>query len=205
MIDTLAIARKLTASFSNRVAIRRHSFSQPTQHSMMLRRRYASRSKLSRRPGWRAAWSERWGITAAMAWRRSQARIHSTLYALSPASRLGRERGRPSGCAIRTAFISTSNWVDSCLWPAVTSMASGKPWPSVTKCSFVPNPPRERPRAWSGGSSGPPFCPLLRPPDWLGSSCRRRTTGPSRSGPAGPGGSAKPSASAPKYHRRAIC
>lgn len=205
MIATLAIAKKLRASFSNRVAIRRHSFSHPTQHSMMPRRRYASRSSVRGRPRWRAAWSERCGITAPMECRRSQARIRSRLYALSPARRFGRERGRPRGCGIRTACISVSNCLDSCSWPAVASTASGRPWPSVTKCSFVPNPPRERPRAWSGGSSTPPFCPLLRPPDWLGCSFHRRTKGPSRSAPPGPGGFAGPSASDPRCHRCAIC
>ncbi len=186
------MARKFTASFSNRVAIRRHSLSQPTQHSMMLRRRYASRSNPSGRPRWRASWSERCGITAPIAWRRSQARMRSMLYALSPATRLGRERGRPRGCGIRTASISVSNCVDSCLWPGVASMARGRPRPSVTMCNFVLNPPRERPRAWSGGSWAPLFSPLRRPPDWRGWSCHRRTTGPSRSGPRGPGGSAGP-------------
>jgi len=198
------MAKKLTASFSNRVAIRRHSFSQPTQHSMMLRRRYASRSNVRGRPRCRAAWSERWGMTAPIACRRSQARIHSKLYALSPARRLGRQRRRPLGCGIRTASITVSNWVDSCLWPAVASMASGRPRPSVTKWSFVLNPPRERPRAWSRGSWPPPFWPLRRPPDWLGWSSRRCTTGPSRSGPPGPAGSAGLGASDPRCHPGAI-
>ena len=199
------MARKLTASFSNRVASRRHSFSQPTQHSMMLRRRYASRSNPSGRPRWRAAWSERCGITASIACRRSQARIHSTLYALSPATRPGRHRGRPRGCGIRTASIRVSNCVDSCLWPAVASTASGRPWPSVTKCSFVLNPPRERPRAWSRGSWAPPFCPLRRRPDWLGWSFHRHTIGPTRSDLPDPGESAGPGASDPRCHRNAIC
>ena len=35
---SFSMARKLIANFSNRVPIRLHSFSQPTQHSMMLRR-----------------------------------------------------------------------------------------------------------------------------------------------------------------------
>ena len=192
MIATLTMARKLTASFSNRVPIRRHSLSQPTQHSMMLRRRYASRSNVSGRPRWRAAWSQRCGITAPMAWRRSQARIRSKLYALSPATRPGRERGRPRGCPIRTASISTSNCVDSCLWPAVASTASGRPRPSVTRCSFVLNPPRERPRAWSMGSSAPPFSLLRLPRGLPEPSCHRCTKGPSRCGPPGPGGSAAP-------------
>ena len=198
------MARKLTASFSNRVATRRHSFSHPTQHSMMLRRRYASRSNPSGRPRCCASWSERCGITAPIAWRRSQARMRSMLYALSPATRFGRQRGRPRGCGIRTASISVSNCVDSCACPAVASMASGRPRPSVTMCNFVLNPPRERPRAWSRGSWAPPFCPLRRQPGWLGCSFRPRTTGPSRSGPPCPAGSAGPGASDPRCHRRAI-
>ena len=198
------MARKLTASFSNRVAMRRHSLSRPTQHSMMLRRRYASRSNVSGRPRWRARWSQRCGITAPIACRRSQVRILSKLYPLSPATRLGRERGRPRGCGIRTASINVSNCVDSCLWPAVSSMASGRPRPSVTKWSLVPNPPRERPRAWSMGSWEPPF-PLLRlPRGLLESSCHRCTTGPSRSGLRGPGAPARPGASDPMCRRGAI-
>lgn len=39
MIASFNMARKFTASFSNRVAMRRHSLSQPTQHSTILRRR----------------------------------------------------------------------------------------------------------------------------------------------------------------------
>ena len=203
MIAALAMARKLTASFSNRVAIRRHSFNQPTQHSMMLRRRYASRSNARGRPRCRAAWSRLCGITAPIARRRSQWRIPSRLYALSPATRLGRERGRPRGWGIRTASISTSNCVDSCLCPAVASMASGSPRPSVTMCNFVLNPPRERPRAWSGGSLAPPFFLLRLPRGLPEPSCRRCTTVPSRSGLRGPSGSAVPRASDPRSHRGA--
>ena len=192
MIAALAIARKFSASFSNRVAIRRHSFSQPTQHSMTLRRRYASRLNWSGRARWAAAWSQRCGITAPMAWGGSQARIRSKLYPLSPAMRLGRERGRPQDWGIRIASISVSNCVDWCLWPGVASMASGRPGPSVTMCNFVLNPPLERPRAWSRGSSAPPFS-LLRLPHGLPEPlCHRCTKGPSRCGPGGPAGSAAP-------------
>jgi hypothetical protein len=204
MTATLAIARKFRASFSKRVASRLHSFSHPTQHSMMLRRRYAIRSNVSGLPRWRAAWSERCGITAPMAWRRSQVRIRSKLYPLSPATRLGRERGRPLGWAIRTASISASNWVDSCAWPGVASMARGRPRPSVTMWSFVLNPPLERPRAWSGGSWAPPFSPPRPPHGWPGLSCHRRTKGSSRCGPRDPGGRAKPVACDPRCRRGAI-
>src|SRR5205823_13917042 len=45
--------------------------------------------------------------------------------------------------------------------PAVTWMATMKPWLSQTRWTFVPKPPRERPSAWSGGSRS---CASLRPP-----------------------------------------
>src|SRR6516162_7259526 len=49
----------------------------------------------------------------------------------------------------------------SCRCPAVTWIATRNPWLSQTRWIFVPKPPRERPSAWSGGSSS---CASLRPP-----------------------------------------
>src|SRR3954471_11536593 len=46
--------------------------------------------------------------------------------------------------------------------PAVTWMATMKPWLSHTRWTFVPKPPRDRPSAWSGGSWS---CASLRPPN----------------------------------------
>src|SRR3954471_16619699 len=40
-------------------------------------------------------------------------------------------------------------------------MATMKPWRSHTRWTLVPNPPRDRPSAWSGGSC---ICVALRPP-----------------------------------------
>src|SRR5262249_5533434 len=59
-----------------------------------------------------------------------------------------------------------SNALLSCLCPAVRWMATMKPQPSLTKWIFVPNPPRERPNAWSEGSC---ICAVLGPPSrgWL--------------------------------------
>src|SRR5262249_28121083 len=50
--------------------------------------------------------------------------------------------------------MTRSNCGLSCLCPAVTSTARGRPLPSVTRCSLVPKPPRLLPRAWSAGSEG---------------------------------------------------
>src|SRR5437879_4866078 len=58
---------------------------------------------------------------------------------------------------MRTLPMTRSNCVLSCRCPAVTSMASGRPLPSVTKCTLVPKPPRLRPNAWSAGSPGGGF------------------------------------------------
>src|SRR5262245_9077430 len=41
-------------------------------------------------------------------------------------------------------------------------MARMKPWLSQTKRIFVPNPPRERPNAWSAGSC---ICAAFGPPN----------------------------------------
>lgn len=180
------MAKKLTANFSNRVPIRRHSFSHPIHRSMIFRRRYASWSNFSGRPLWRAAWSDRWGITALIPCRRSHRRILLTLYALSPASLSGRVRGRPRGCGILTAFITSSNSVDSWRCPGVSAGASGMPLPSVTRCSFVLKPPLERPKAWFEGSFGPLFDRLQQRPEQLESSNHRCTKDPNLSVPRGP-------------------
>src|SRR5690625_897337 len=37
-------------------------------------------------------------------------------------------------------------------WPGPHRITSGRPWPSTSCWIFVESPPRERPRAWSGGS-----------------------------------------------------
>lgn len=82
-------------------------------------------------------------ITALMPCRTSHRRMRGSLYSLSPASRTGRQRGRPRPPPrMRTRAISGSNRVDSWNWPAVTTAASGTPRPSQTRCTFVPNPAR---------------------------------------------------------------
>src|SRR6516164_4029767 len=58
---------------------------------------------------------------------------------------------------MRTASSTRSASLDSCRCPAVTSAASGRPLPSLTRWIFVPKPPRDRPRAWSAGSPGGRF------------------------------------------------
>src|SRR5437773_10676025 len=69
---------------------------------------------------------------------------------------------------MRTLFITPANVVLSCACPAVSSTASGRPVPSVTRCTLVPKPPRLRPSAWSAGSPGGGF--FFRRP--ARSSCR---------------------------------
>jgi len=61
---------------------------------------------------------------------------------------------------------------------------------------LLPNPPRERPRAWSSGSWEPPLSRPPRPPSKRAPTCRPRTTGPSRCGPPHRAGSGAPPAPA---------
>jgi len=89
---------------------------------------------------------------------------------------------------------TVSTCVDSCCCPAVTSTARGTPAPSVTKWNLLPNPPFERPRAWSWGSSWcfwRLFLKRLRRPEMPLRRNHRYTTNPSRSDPCDPGESAK--------------
>lgn len=177
------------ASFSNRVPMRRHSLSQPMHCSMMLRLRYESLSNFVRSS--RASFSLR-GMTGVILCWLSHSRIRRQLYALSPARANGRVRGRPTGCGTRTRFMSDSRRVDSWTSPGLTSTARGRPVPSVTRCSLLPNPPRERPNAWSRGSSAPPFSRPRRPPVRPAPSSRPRTISPSRCAPPHPAAPAAP-------------
>ena len=62
--------------------------------------------------------------------------------------------GRPNaGLGTRIASSSGSSWVLSWRWPAVTSMASGRPRPSQARWTLVESPPRLRPSAWSASGA----------------------------------------------------
>src|SRR5690606_25620035 len=151
------MASKCTASFSERVAMRRWFLSQPTARSTMLRLRYCSRSKTGFLPGRRfrcSIWSLRSGITAWTWCFLHQARTARVEYPLSPARRLGRLRGRPWPLWTETDSMSATNSVHSFTLPAVRRNAVIVPWESHTTWSLEPNPPRLRPRAWSSGSPG---------------------------------------------------
>ncbi len=156
MIAALGMARKLTAGFSDGVPTRRHSLNQPAQHSVALRLRYSRRANVNEGPRWRAAWSERWGITAPIERRRSHVRSCSKLYPLSPATRPGRGRARPLGRGVRTASIGVPDCVDPCVWPGMVWGARGGPRPSVARRRSVLDPSVERPRTWPGVLGCPP-------------------------------------------------
>jgi hypothetical protein len=99
-----------------------------------------------------------------------------------------------------------STCVDSCCCPAVTSTARGTPEPSVTKWNLLPNPPFERPRAWSSGSSmclWRLFLKRLQRHEMPLPKSRRCTTNPNRSGLCDPGESVEPVVCGRKYHRLA--
>jgi len=192
------MARKVIASFSNLVAILRHSFSQPMQRSTTFRFRYSSLSN----PG-RLGWFDFVGITSWIKWRRSHSRMLAELYALSPLSAFGRRRGRPRCCGMRTAFMTSSKCLDSCTCPGVTQAARGMPLPSVTKWILVPKPPRERPNAWASGSPGFLFFAPLRRIDARGRNCRRPQTDPNQYSLSRPSAFATPLVCGQGYRRSA--
>ena len=62
-------------------------------------------------------------------------------------------RGRPFPLrATRKAAMSWANIGLSWTLPPVSRTTRTRPAPSVSACTFVVNPPRDRPIAWSAGS-----------------------------------------------------
>ena len=150
----LIMPPKFLAVFSNREKTRRHSFSQPIRHSTMLRLRYASRSNSTARAA-RSSFSFD-GITGLIPNSSKYSSIQSARYPLSPARATGHAIGSPSPSTTRSSAPSSSGTraVVSCACPGVRWKSSGWPWPSHSTWILVEKPPRERPRAWSAGSSG---------------------------------------------------
>ena len=172
---------KFFAVFSNREKIRRLSFNQPISRSTMFRRRYASLSNSTGRVV-RSSFSFD-GITGAIPRFNRYSSIQSARYPLSPPRANGQEIRAPfSSRRVWSAEMrSSSNTDDSCVWPAVRWKPSGRPLPSQRMWILVEKPPRERPNAWSQGSSGSLFFhrPLRTAPP--APSCRRYTTTAGRS------------------------
>src|SRR5829696_8540895 len=127
--------------------MRRNCFKRLKSRSTWLRARYASRSKPRRR-----GWLLLVGITAPMWRRRRSAREGWPAKALSPATRRGRRRGRPR--LRRTVPVSSKAGRAVLSWrsPPVRWKVTGLPCPSARTWILVEKPPRERPRASSGGS-----------------------------------------------------
>ncbi len=89
---------------------------------------------------------------------------------------VGRIRGRPGpvlGTRMRAMTVSEAG--ASPAWPAVPVRAKGRAWLSAVKWILVPNPPRERPSAWSAGSFryAAPFSALRRRAGGYGRQCSR--------------------------------
>ena len=149
------MALKCRAFFSNRVAIRLHSFRRPTQRSTTFRSSYFSSSQVGGRPV-PLPMDFRAGITDSMFRSRHHCRIHWASYALSPATASGRLRGRPVGCMTRIWSISGSKKAASCRCPPVMTAASGSPRPSQARWIFEEKPPRPYPSPGLGRSSSTP-------------------------------------------------
>src|SRR5215212_4440005 len=128
--------------------MRRNCFKRLNKRSTRLRARYASRSNLGRRRSPILA-----GITAPMRRERRCSREGRPAKALSPTTRRGRRRGRPPRLR-RTAPASRRSGRATLSWrsPPVRWKVTGLPCPSARTWILVEKPPRERPRASSGGS-----------------------------------------------------
>lgn len=156
------IPAKFFAVFSKREKIRRFSLSQPINRSTTLRRRYASASNST--PRLSRSSLVRLGMTGWIPRSFKYSSTQSARYPLSPAIISGQGIATPSlsnrsSSAPQRSF--SSDFV-SCDWPGDKTKCSGKPKASQRTLIFVEYPPRERPNAWSSGSSGSFFFPATR-------------------------------------------
>ena len=115
----LSIPAKFLAVFSNRVRMRRLSFSQPISRSMTFRCRYFLLLNVTGRAS-RSSFSFE-GITGMISSSIKQSSIQSARYALSPARATGHAIGSPS-VSRTSASVPLSKGtkaVDSWSWPGV--------------------------------------------------------------------------------------
>ena len=153
---------KFFAVFSKRAKILRLSFSHPISRSTTLRDRYVSRSNSTGRAS-RSSFAFD-GMTGVTPNSIRYTSIQSARYPLSQLIATGHAIGSPAPSRNWASAPSstTSKTVDSCDWPGVRWKCNGCPTPSHRIWIFVEKPPRERPNAWSSGSSASPF--FRRPP-----------------------------------------
>jgi len=166
---------KFLAVFSNLEKTRRHSFNQPIRRSTMFRLRYARLSNgtdLARRSSYSFE-----GITGFIPNASRYSSIHSARYPLSPAKATGQAIGFPSTSKSSSSALSStaSRKAASCRCPADNAKVSGWPSRSHSRWIFVVKPPRLRPIAWSGGSSGSFFSLHLQRIGPRERSCRQCT------------------------------
>jgi hypothetical protein len=139
----------MQARFSYRVAILLYCFSRLNSLSTRLRCLYSS---LSKRPLCFSLLL--YGTVMQMPRLLRYCRIRLFEYPLSAATRCGRRLGLPRPRRLMAPpSIRSSNTVDSCCSPGVSSKTTGLPLPSHLTWILVENPPRLLPRA---SFSGPP-------------------------------------------------
>ena len=144
-------AKKLAASFSNRVANRRHSLRWFISLSITLRSLYVCSLNLWCGPFWRLfrpLGSFFSGINALIPLLRKYWRQGFPVYALSATTSFGRVR-KPEEVGIKMLSIALGNCVASCLFPPVSTALKGFPKRSQTTWILQVKPPRERPNACS--------------------------------------------------------
>ncbi len=101
-----------------------------------------------------AIWSDPSGITMLIRLRRGRLRFAAEEYALSAITHSGVRRGAllsRRGTMIPSRTCASIGLSPAC--PGVSSSDKPRPFPSTTKWALVVSPPRERPIAWSTGSS----------------------------------------------------
>lgn len=198
----LIIPAKLTAVFSNRVRIRRLSFSQPISRSTMFLSRYASRSNGTGRVSRSSLTFE--GITGSIANSSKYASIQSARYPLSPAILTGHSNGLSSSSLMPNPSSRSMSPCVSWTCPAVRWKWSGCPKRSQRRWILVENPPRDRPNAWSRGSSGTPFFHHLLHNERLVHWYHQRTKGFRLCHPFHPALLANGEGSHPRRHSRSM-
>ena len=139
-------ARKVSATLTYRVAMRRHFLSLPINRSTTLRHLYWILLNPTARSGYVSSWFLRCGMSGVNPRCSIASRTASESYPLSPETTEDRRRGGPGLPVIHTLSSIGSNMVVSCCWPGVISTVIGSPRPSHSTWSLVDNPLREFPK-----------------------------------------------------------
>ena len=119
----------------------------PLHGSMILRRQEVPRSKSTGREAKSSLVLE--GIAGVIPSRKRWSSIRLARVPVPPTCAVGQGTGVPSWSQSDSPACSSRSTaaVPLCAWPAVQRKVNGCSFASLSKCSFVEQPPRERPHA----------------------------------------------------------